>query len=99
MVMPAVLLEKPCYKSKAKLHTLGAETFANFANFVLIRESLRREKFYIYRFAKVYAREIFQFFLFSPNLLAVITLALHNALILTSWRKKGRRRGYLSMRV
>ena len=28
-------------------NTLGAETFANFANFALIRESLRREKFYI----------------------------------------------------
>ena len=37
-------------------HSLGAETFANFAE---IRESLRREIFYIDRFAKVYAREIF----------------------------------------
>ena len=70
------------------IDTLGAETFANF---VQIRESLRREKFYIDRFAKVYAREIFQFF--SPNLLAVITPALDNALILDSWRKKCRRRG------
>ena len=64
------------------LLTLGAETFANFAQ---IHESLRREKFYIDRFAKVYAREIFSFF--SPNLLA----ALDNALILLSWRKKSRR--------
>ena len=47
------------------LITLGAETFANFANFAQIRESLRREKFYIDRFAKVYAREIFSFFLQS----------------------------------
>ena len=45
--------------------TLGAETFANFDQ---IRESLRREKFYIYRFAKVYARGIFQFFLFFSKL-------------------------------
>ena len=45
--------------------TLGAETFANFAQ---IRESLRREKFYIDRFAKVYAREIFQIFLFFSKL-------------------------------
>ena len=44
--------------------TLGAETFSNFANFAQIHESLRREKFYIDRFAKVHAREIFQFFLF-----------------------------------
>ena len=29
-----------------------------------------------------------KFFLFSPNLLAVITPALDNALILASWRKK-----------
>ena len=43
--------------------TLGAETFANFANFTQIRESLRREKICTDRFAKVYAREIFQFFL------------------------------------
>ena len=42
------------------MNTLGAENFANFAQ---IRESLRREKFYIDRFAKVYAREIFLFFL------------------------------------
>ena len=68
-------------------HTLGAETFANFANFAQIRESLRREKFYIDQFAKVYARKIFQFFFFSPNLLA----ALDNALILVSWRKKSPR--------
>ena len=47
------------------LITLGAETFANFANFAQIRESLRRKKFYIDRFAKVYAREIFSFFLQS----------------------------------
>ena len=46
-----------------RLITLGAETFANFANFAQISESLRREKFYIDRFAKVYAREIFQIFL------------------------------------
>ena len=38
--------------------TLGAETFANFA---LFREGLRRQKFYIDRFAKVYARKNFQF--------------------------------------
>ena len=43
----------------------GAETFANF---VQIRERLRREKFYIGRFAKVYAREIFLFFLFFSQL-------------------------------
>ena len=61
----------------SKFTTLGAETFANFANFVQIRESLRREKFYIDPFAKVYARNIFQFFF--------------NALIFVSWRKKGRR--------
>ena len=48
--------------------TLGAETFANFANFAQIRESLRREKSYIDRFAKVYAREFFQFFLFFSKL-------------------------------
>ena len=49
-----------------KVHTtLGAETFANFAQ---IRESLRREKFYIDRFAEVYARKIFQFFLFFSKL-------------------------------
>ena len=42
----------------SEVYTLGAETFANFANFAQIRESLRREKFYIDRFAKVYAREI-----------------------------------------
>ena len=66
------------------LITLGAETFANFAQ---IRESLRRLKFYIDRFAKVYAREIFQFFLFfSLNLLT----ALDNALILVSWSKNSR---------
>ena len=40
-----------------KMTTLGAEeTVANIAQ---IRESLRREKFYIDRFAKVYVREIF----------------------------------------
>ena len=48
--------------------TLGAETFANFANFAQIRESLRREKFYIDRFAKVYARKFFKFFLFFSKL-------------------------------
>ena len=47
------------------IYTLGAETFANFAQ---IRESLGREKFYIDRFAKVYARKIFQFFLFFTKL-------------------------------
>ena len=67
--------------------TLGAETFANFANFAQIRESLRREKFYIDRFAKVYASEIFEYFLFSPNLLAALDIAL----ILVYWRKKSRR--------
>ena len=46
-----------CFKTS----TLGPETFANF---VQIRESLRREKFYIDQFVKVYAREIFKFFLF-----------------------------------
>ena len=45
--------------------TLGAETFANFA---LFREGLRRQKFYIDRFAKVYARKNFQFFLFLSKL-------------------------------
>ena len=43
------------------LITLGAETFANFENFAQIRESLRREKFYFGRFAKVYAREMQKF--------------------------------------
>ena len=41
--------------------TLGAETSANFANFAQIRESLRHEKFYFGRFAKVYAREMRKF--------------------------------------
>ena len=44
------------------LNTLGAETFSNLANFAQIRESLRREKLYIDRFAKVYARELFSIF-------------------------------------
>ena len=66
-----------------KNYTLGAETFAS-RNF---RESLRREKFYIDRFAKVYACEIFKFFFISPNLLT----AFDNALILVSLRKKSRR--------
>ena len=48
------------------------------SNFMSIRESLRSKKFYFVRFAKVYAREIFQFFFFSPNLLA----ALDNPLII-----------------
>ena len=52
--------------------TLGAETFANFANFAQIRESLRREKFYIDRFAKVYAREIFQIFLYFSKLVGCL---------------------------
>ena len=47
------------------MNTLGAETFANF---VQIRKSLRRKKFYIDRVAKVYARKIFQFFLFFSKL-------------------------------
>ena len=67
-----------------KENTLGAETFANFANFAQIRKSLRREKFYIDQSAKVYACKIFQFFLFFSKHLA----ALDNALILVSWRKK-----------
>ena len=44
----------------SKPYTLGAETFANFDQI--------REKFYIDRFAKVYARENFQFFLFYSKL-------------------------------
>ena len=60
-------------------NTLGAEILPKFAK-------VRREKFYIDRFAKVYGREIFNFFFFSPNLLA----ALDNSLILVSWRKKSR---------
>ena len=48
-------------------YTLGAETFAS-RNFRQICESLRREKFYIDRFAKVYACEIIQFFLFFSKL-------------------------------
>ena len=55
-----------------RIYTLGAETFANFANFVQIRESLRREKFYIDRFTKVYAREIFQIFLFFSKLVGCL---------------------------
>ena len=43
------------------IYTLGAETYANFANIAQIRESLRREKLYIDRFAKVYAREMQKF--------------------------------------
>ena len=58
--------------NQGSLTTLGAETFANFANFAQIRESLRREKFYIDPFAKVYAREIFQFFLFFSKLMAAL---------------------------
>ena len=50
------------------VNTLGAETFANFANVAQIRESLRREKFYIDRFAKVYALELFQCFLYFSKL-------------------------------
>ena len=44
------------------LNTSGAETFVNFANFVQIHESLRRKKFYIDRFVKIYVCKIFQFF-------------------------------------
>ena len=57
---------------------MRAETFENFPQ---IRESLRREKFYIDRFAK-----FFNFFFFSPNLLAALDIAL----ILVSWRKMSR---------
>ena len=42
------------------------------ANFAEVRESLRREKFYIDRFAKVYAREIFQFFFLQTCWLLLI---------------------------
>ena len=62
-----------------------------FANFVQIRESLRRENFYIGRFAQVYAGK--NFFFCYPNLLTLITHALDNALNLAAWPKKGRHRG------
>ena len=51
-------------KKKKKTPSYIYITFANFANFAQIRESLRCDKFYIDRFAKVYARKIFQIFLF-----------------------------------
>ena len=53
------LNENEQFWSKLTNLTLGAETVEKFANFVPIRESLRRKKFYIDRFAKVYARKIF----------------------------------------
>ena len=56
----------------SRICTLGAETFANFTNFAQIRESLRREKFYIDRFAKVYALKSFQFFLFFSKLIGCL---------------------------
>ena len=62
VVDASVFLGREDNYSVYNLTTLGAETFANFAQ---IRECLRREKLYIDRFAKVYAREMFQFFLFS----------------------------------
>ena len=70
-----------CYLFILFLHS-AQHNFVNLRsrNFAQIRESLRREKLYIDRFAKVYS-------IFSPNLLA----ALDNALILVSWLKKSRR--------
>ena len=75
--------------------TLGVETFAS-RNFREFREycpnsrNFRRQKFYIDRFAKVYAREICQFFLFFFLQTCWLLLpALDNALILAMASGKG----------
>ena len=47
-----------------KTFTLGAENFANFANFGYFRESLGRKKFCFGPFAKIYTRETFPDFPF-----------------------------------
>ena len=51
-----------------KTNTLGAETFANFANFTQIRESLRRENSILTDSRKFMHAKFFKFFFFFSKL-------------------------------
>ena len=57
--MKLILREMCCNRAFVKV-TLSVQTVAHFADFVQIRESLCREKFWNRRSAKVYVRKIFQ---------------------------------------